>query len=310
MHSNNLLDRALDAAGRGWHVFPLRPDDKRPAFPDHLQDQCTHTDARCRTGHVGWEGRATTDPDRIRRGWATVPYGVGIACGPLRPGRHRPRRPQTRPDTTGRMRGLPARPTRVHRPVPPRGAAGTRTTPTPCAPALGGIHLYFRHPTGPALRNTAGQRGTGLGLADRHPRPRRLRRRRRLHRRRPPVHDHPRQRRRRLPAWLAERLTPTPPAPRPVTITPPTVRAGTYVDAAIRRQLGYLHHAAQGERNHALYVSAVALGQLAAGGALTDAEVTEVLTPAALAAGLTERETTRTIRSGLLAGARRPRRVA
>src|SRR3712207_2597501 len=22
------------AATRGWHVFPLRPDDKRPAFPD------------------------------------------------------------------------------------------------------------------------------------------------------------------------------------------------------------------------------------------------------------------------------------
>ena len=63
---SDLLTAALGHAARGWHVFPLRPDDKRPAFPDHSADDCTGRDPRCRGGHVGWEARATTDPDRIR----------------------------------------------------------------------------------------------------------------------------------------------------------------------------------------------------------------------------------------------------
>ena len=36
------LTFALDAASRGWHVFPVIPGDKRPAVRD-------------------WEARATTD---------------------------------------------------------------------------------------------------------------------------------------------------------------------------------------------------------------------------------------------------------
>src|SRR5438093_650742 len=60
------------------------PGDKRPAFPDHPADLCTATDPRCRTAgrHIGWEARATTDPDRIRKAWTRAPYNVGIACGP------------------------------------------------------------------------------------------------------------------------------------------------------------------------------------------------------------------------------------
>jgi hypothetical protein len=33
-------------------------------------------------GHAGWEQRATTDPNRIRRAWSTGPFNVGIATGP------------------------------------------------------------------------------------------------------------------------------------------------------------------------------------------------------------------------------------
>jgi len=66
--NEDLRDVALAAAARGWHVFPLRPNDKRPAFPDHPVDACTGRDPRCRNGHTGWESRATVDPNRIRRG--------------------------------------------------------------------------------------------------------------------------------------------------------------------------------------------------------------------------------------------------
>ena len=66
-HADRLLAAALAAAGRDWRVFPLRPDAKRPAFPDHTADRCAGTDPRCRDGHTGWEPRATTDPERIRQ---------------------------------------------------------------------------------------------------------------------------------------------------------------------------------------------------------------------------------------------------
>jgi len=77
-----LAAAALDAAARGWHVFPLRPGDKRPAYPDHTADRCTGTDPRCRAGHQGWEPRATTDPARITRAWTAAAYNIGIATGP------------------------------------------------------------------------------------------------------------------------------------------------------------------------------------------------------------------------------------
>jgi hypothetical protein len=73
----------------------------------------------------------------------------------------------------------------------------------------------------------------------------------------------------------------------------PGGRAGAYVDAAITRQLAYLRQAGEGERNHALYVSSVALGQLAAGGALTAEQAADLLEAAALSIGLTRFETLR-----------------
>ncbi|MFF3614642.1 hypothetical protein [Streptomyces sp. NPDC002580] len=64
------------------------------------------------------------------------------------------------------------------------------------------------------------------------------------------------------------------------------------------------------EHNNALYIAAVALGQLVAGGELSEADVTGWLLTAALQVGQGEREAWRTIASGLRAGAQRPRTVA
>ncbi|MDO3687354.1 bifunctional DNA primase/polymerase [Micromonospora sp. C28ISP2-4] len=320
---SDLLAAALAHAARGWHVFPLRPDDKRPAFPDHTADDCAGRDPRCRAGHVGWEQRATTDSDRIRRAWSTRPYGVGIACGPsglVVVDLDVPKHPDDSPPAqwAGACDGWDVFATLAARhgtPIdsfdgfgpdagPRTGIDATYTVGT----GSGGTHLYYHHPTtGPALRNTTGDRG-GLGWKvdtrahggyvvaagstvagrpyavslDVDPAP--------------------------LPAWLAGLLAPAArPARRAAAVSLLADRHGRYVAVAIRRQVAHLAAAPDGQRNHALFTSAVALGQLAAGGALTDDAVTAVLEPVALSIGLRPGEVARTIASGLRVGARQPR---
>ena len=94
---------------------------------------------------------------------------------------------------------------------------------------------------------------------------------------------------------------------RPEEIVLGCGRQGAYLSAAISAELDRIRTAVEGTRNHTLYKAAAALGQLVAGGCLTEQDVTEHLTHAALAAGLTPRETARTIASGLRAGSHHPR---
>ncbi|WBC17732.1 bifunctional DNA primase/polymerase [Micromonospora sp. WMMA1998] len=308
MSDNPLLTAALAHAARGWHVFPLRPDDKRPAFPDHPADDCAGRDPRCRAAghHLGWEPRATTDPDRIHRAWSARSYGIGIACGPSRlavvdldvrkPGQTMP------PGHEGCPHGL-----RVLAELA-AAHAGTIDPTYTVTTGRGGTHLYYRHPDGgPALRNTAGTLGpmvdtrahggyvvaAGSTVAgrpytvdlDTDPAP--------------------------LPGWLAGLLAPAPlPPQRPVVVDLGTSRASGYVRAAVAREVDRVTTAPAGERNRALYIAAVALGQLVAGGALSEDDAQGVLEQAGVDAGLRTVEAFRTVRSGLTAGARRPRTVA
>jgi hypothetical protein len=305
---------ALAHAARGWHVFPLRPDNrphdpdhpKKPAFPDHAEDRCQGTDPRCRAGHTGWEPRATTDPGRIERAWQRIPYNIGIACGPARIVviDLDTRKPDAEPPAGyERYRhGTDVFTDLCHQhgqPVPD----DTYTVAT----GSGGRHLVFEHPDGPPLRNTTGKLGWLIDTRAHGGyivaagsitggRPYRV------------LLDRPVLT---LPVWLTRRLGAAEPAPpRRVPGDFSAFRRGAYVRAAVYRTLDHLAASPAGERNARLYGAATSLGQLAAGGALTETEVYEALTPAAMAIGLSERETTRTIRSGLLHGARNPRHVA
>ena len=154
------LTTALDYAARGWRVFPLLPGSKRPATPNHRAADCDGTDAWCRTGHTGWEQRATDRPDWITRAWSSNPaYGVGIACGPSRlivvdldthkPGTEIPEPWHRFGITTGEdvLDHL-------------AGAHGGTITPTYTVRTVsGGTHLYYAAPADVAYSNTAGKVG-------------------------------------------------------------------------------------------------------------------------------------------------------
>ncbi|MFI7586266.1 bifunctional DNA primase/polymerase [Spongisporangium articulatum] len=344
-----LIPAALSYAERGWHVFPLRPGDKRPAFPAHTEDRCTDSgrekgyraDVKCRRAgrHVTWEERATTDAARIMRAWQTItpdgPYGIGIACGPSglvvldldvpKPDRHgvvpTPPPEWNRPGIVDGSDVLTALAADAGEPWP-------FDTWTVCT-GSGGAHLYFAYPVAhanramesglrtvreameqTAIRNTAGTLGWlidtrargGYVVA-------------------PPtvVNGHryevgadiPVTT---LPDWLADRLTPKPIPTGRTTVQLTTAqskpgRSSRYLDAAIGGQLDRITDAAKGGRNDALYHSAIALGQLVAGGELDPDYVTQILEAAALDVGLEPQEIARTIASGLRAGAKRPRTI-
>jgi hypothetical protein len=280
-----------------YSIFPLRPGTKRPAVRD-------------------WERRATTDLDRIWRCWGELgQWNIGVACGPSRlvvidldaahDGETPP--PQwARPGVRGGVEVFAALCADHGQPVPDR----TYTVRTPS----GGMHLYYRAPEdGPELRNTAGRLGwridtraaggyvvgAGSVIAGR---PYVL------------VHDYhyppvP------LPGWLADLLHPAPPPAGPAEPVPmDPLRQSAYLTAALRAEHTRVRDAPTGQRNRALYLAAVALGQLVAGGAVSEAQVRYVLdhaTTGHLAAdAYTEREREATIASGLRAGAKRPRQVA
>lgn len=285
-----LLAAALAAAERRWHVFPLAPGAKQPAIR-------------------AWEERATTDPERIARCWATGPYNVGIATGPARllvvdldipKGEgDTPPPPWNLPGVTDGADVLADLCERHGKPFP----FDTHTVRT----ASGGTHLYFAAPEAPELRNSAGKLGwkvdtraaggyvvgpgsvvSGQDYVV--------------------VHEAPAAP---LPGWLADLLAPAPlPLQTPVTVPLATDRRGAYLRSAVTAELDRVTGAVPGTRNTALYRAAVALGQLVAGGELNPEQVTAWLSEAAARAGQTEHEARNTIASGLRAGANRPRTVA
>ncbi|MEU8028023.1 bifunctional DNA primase/polymerase [Streptomyces sp. NPDC049099] len=289
------LTAALDAASRDWRVFPLVPGDKRPAVSD-------------------WETRATTDPDRIARAWSVAAFNVGIATGPsglVVIDLDKPKHPGDTPPAAWAEHGvtdgadvLAVLCERHGKPFP----ADTYTVGT----WSGGTHLYFVPPEGEPLRNTAGDSARGLGWkvdtrawgglvvgtgSTFKGRPYEVIRN-------APVAP--------LPGWLAELLRPAPLPPQtPITVAlTGNGRRTAFLRSAVNGEVARVTSSGPHEHNNSLYIAAVALGQLVAGGELNEGDVTGWLLTAALQVGQGEREAQRTIASGLRAGANRPRTVA
>ncbi|WP_232295510.1 bifunctional DNA primase/polymerase [Parafrankia sp. EUN1f] len=300
---------ALDAAARGWYVLPLLPGEKRPA--SHPADRCPCT-GPCRDGHRTWEQRATLDGATITAYWSAHPtHGVGIATGPSglvvvdldtpKPGDRPPSAVWAAEGVRTGVHALTVLARRVGESVTPTYAVRT---------GRGGWHLYYQAPAGVRLTNTG--RSIGPWIDTRawggqvvaagntvSGRPYTL------------THDAPPAP---LPPWLFQLIQTAPlPPQRPVRVAVGAGRRSAYITAAVNRQLAYITHATGG-RNNAVYRSAVALGQLVAGGALTEADATDMLKQAAGGHVATDptftwAEVEATISSGLRAGARRPRAV-
>lgn len=298
---------ALAAAEHGWPVFPLMPGTKRPAL--HGYATCPRTGV-CGAGHQGWEQRATTDPDRIRAAWSADVFNIGLATGPAglvvidldvpKPGDQ----PAPAPwDQAGTFTGEDVFLLLCDQAgqVPPVDTFTVATT-------SGGTHLYYRAPDGGTIRNSA---GTALGWKiDTRARGGYVVAAGSIVAGRPytAVFDYepvP------LPAWLADRLTAPPPLP---PTGPVQVRnRSAFVNAAVRNEVRAVESATV-NRNAALFGAACALGELVAGGQLSEQEHRDALTAAAsghIAAGAySARQAAQTIASGLRHGARRPRTVA
>jgi hypothetical protein len=292
-----LLRAALDTAARGWHVIPLRPNDKRPA--GHAEQRCPAT-GRCADGHRTPEQRATTDPGLLTAAWAQAPYNVGIPTGPsgllvIDLDTLKAKDLKGTPDGATSLQALCER---AGQPVPDTYRVRT---------ARGGEHLYFTQPPGTRLHSTAGRlakkidtrgwggyvvapgsttpHGTYTVLDDREPAP--------------------------LPDWLREALTDAPSAVAgPLRL--PVMAGSRAAQAALDGECAAVAGAPEGTRNSVLNRSAFKVGRFVAWGDLPRHVVEEAFQGAGESAGLAAAECRATIRSALDGSLRtvRPREAA
>ncbi|MEV0526778.1 bifunctional DNA primase/polymerase [Streptomyces sp. NPDC050439] len=261
-----LLAAALDAAARGWHVFPLRPGTKRPAL--HGEASCPRTGV-CASSHLKWEQRATTDADRIRATWSHGAFNVGIATGPsglLVVDLDMPK-DKSNADTPCGVTTFTALCERTGHTVP--HTYRTRT-------ASGGQHLYFAAPSGARLTNTAGSIAPlidtrawgGYVVAAGSITPA------------GPYEALCGPETAALPSWL---LSIFKPARKPVQApsTPVPGQSSRYADAAFAAEVHNVATAADGTRNATLLRAARALGRFIASGDLTRTGVEQALRGAA-----------------------------
>jgi len=106
-----------------------------------------------------------------------------------------------------------------------------------------------------------------------------------------------------------EEFIPPPPLPPPRLARPVIQPSCAYAAAALERELATLREARPGDRNVSLNKAAYALGRLVGAGALSESEVRDILTAEGQQLGLSPREVSATVKSGLAAGRAKPRGV-
>ena len=285
-----LLRSALAAAMHGWHVFPCAAGGKRPALRGN------------------WQDLATPSPDQIRDWWTRAPYNIGIACGPsglVVVDLDLPHDVEADAEAEdGALFPLSGADilSRLARQHGERYPGGTYVVDTPS----GGCHLYFAGSGEARVKNSAGAVGPHIdvradggyvvGAGSRIGG--------RAYAARGRIAPAP------LPTWLAELardtyVPPTVPAPRLPLADRAQGRA--YAMAALRAESELVAAARPGTRNVTLNRAAFSLGQLVAAGLIPPIPVITSLVDAARYAGLPEDEAVRTVRSGMEAGARKPR---
>jgi hypothetical protein len=286
------VDAALVYAGRGWAVFPLHTIRLGRCS---CRRGCSHPAKHPITRHGLHD--ATTDTMTISSWWGRWPWAnIGIA--------------------TGAISGL------VVIDIDPahggtasldqlQSLMGSLPATLIAATGGGGEHLFFTHPGDVEIRNTAGRlpgitdplpgvdlRGDGgyvVATPSRH------------RSGRPYTWTNPDVVAADAPGWLRASPRPVVPTGVPVRLAP--IGGGSrYGLAALRRETAEVRAAQVGARNDRLNRAAFSLGMLAAGGELDHALVEAELLAAALDVALPEGEARASIRSGLSAGTREPRR--
>ncbi|NUV62803.1 bifunctional DNA primase/polymerase [Streptomyces sp. CAI-85] len=291
--SEALLNAALTAAGRGWHVFPLRPGTKRPAL--HGEAACPRT-GPCAAGHRKWEQRATTDPVLIRATWSRAPYNVGIATGPSRlvvVDLDKPKNDKGSSDAPDGATTFAALCERTGHPVPT--TCGTRT-------ASGGRHLYFAAPAGVRVGNTAGTLAPlvdtrawgGYVVAAGSTTPT------------GPYEPAGGPETAELPVWLLELLRPAP-ARQVGPLRLPAVDGNRAALVALERECAVVAGAPEHQRNITLNRCAFKVGRFVAWGEIPRHVVEDAFQAAGESSGLTTAECRATIRSALNSSLRKAR---
>jgi hypothetical protein len=113
-----------------------------------------------------------------------------------------------------------------------------------------------------------------------------------------------------MPRWLLHlAVPPAPPGSQPRQVRLRTGHTAAYAAAAVEREAREVAQAPAGQRNHRLNRAAFRLGQLVGAGLLEETTAAAALVAAGLAAGPGERKIRSTVRRGLHAGMRHPRRV-
>jgi hypothetical protein len=264
------LEEALAYAARGWPVFPLRTRSKVPLVAKAGGGRGVHD--------------ASTDPERVHEWWTQWPdANIGLACGTAcwildADGEEGL---ATLADLEDLHGWLPAGPASIT--------------------GSGGMHLLFTASSrvgnsvrrlGPGL-DTRAAGGYVVAPPSVHPNGNRYAW---LPGRDPwsaPLLE--------APAWLLDLLDP----PRRACTAPPKARlrpsTTPYLVKAIERELEAVALSGDGNRNHSLNKAAFSLGRFVARGELDAVDVGDALVGAALAAGLSRIEATRTVASGLRA---------